>query len=54
MRLLRFEHGLIAHERFVYDFSGLLIKLGVVKAKPGWERSDVEARFTCGECNTLH
>ncbi len=36
VRLVRFEHGLIAHERFVYDFSGLLIKLGVVKAKPGW------------------
>ena len=33
--LLRFSDGLIAHQRFVYDFGGLLIKLGVVKVKPG-------------------
>lgn len=33
--LLRFENGLIAHEWFVYDFSRLLIKLGVVKVKLG-------------------
>ncbi len=34
--LLRFKNGLIAHERFVYDFSSLLIKLGMVKVKLGW------------------
>jgi steroid delta-isomerase-like uncharacterized protein len=32
--LQRFEHDLIVHERRLYDFSGLLIKLGVLKVKP--------------------
>ena len=27
----RFENGLIAHEQRVYDFSGVLAKLGVIK-----------------------
>jgi hypothetical protein len=27
--------GLIAHERRVYDFTGLLIQLGVLRSKPG-------------------
>jgi steroid delta-isomerase-like uncharacterized protein len=30
---LRFENGLIAAERRVYDFTGVLIQLGVLKAK---------------------
>ena len=33
--LQRFENDKIAHERRIYDFSGLLIKLGVLKVKPG-------------------
>ena len=32
--ILRFEGEQIAHERRIYDFSGLLIKLGVLKVKP--------------------
>ena len=33
--LLRFENDLLVHERRLYDFSGVLIKLGVLKVKPG-------------------
>ena len=34
-RLMRWnEHGLIAHERRIYDFTGLLVQLGVLRAKP--------------------
>jgi steroid delta-isomerase-like uncharacterized protein len=29
-----FENGVIARERRVYDFTGLLIQIGVLKAKP--------------------
>ena len=32
--LLRVTDGEILHDRRVYDFSGLLIKLGVLKVKP--------------------
>ena len=32
--LQRIAHGEILHERRVYDFRGLLIKLGVLKVKP--------------------
>ena len=32
--LKRREGELVAHERRIYDFSGLLIKLGVLKVKP--------------------
>ncbi len=32
--LKRLEGELVAHERRIYDFSGLLIKLGVLKVKP--------------------
>jgi predicted ester cyclase len=32
--LFRFANGLIAHEARLYDFSGMLIQLGVLKAKP--------------------
>lgn len=32
---IRFENGLIAHELRVYDFTGLLVQLGVLKAKGG-------------------
>jgi steroid delta-isomerase-like uncharacterized protein len=34
-RLLQIdEDGLIAHERRVYDFTGVLVKVGVLRAKP--------------------
>jgi steroid delta-isomerase-like uncharacterized protein len=34
-RLLKMnDHGLIAHERRIYDFTGLLVQLGVLRAKP--------------------
>jgi predicted ester cyclase len=32
--LFRFANGLIAHEERVYDFSGMLIQIGVLKARP--------------------
>jgi uncharacterized protein (TIGR02246 family) len=32
--IYRFEDGLIAHERRVLDFTGLLVQLGVLRAKP--------------------
>jgi steroid delta-isomerase-like uncharacterized protein len=32
--LCEFENGLIARERRIYDFTGLLIQIGAVKAKP--------------------
>jgi len=28
------EHGLIARERRIYDFTGLLVQIGVLRAKP--------------------
>ena len=28
------EQGLIAHERRIYDFTGLLVQIGVLRAKP--------------------
>jgi steroid delta-isomerase-like uncharacterized protein len=33
-RLFEFKDGLIAHERRVYDFTGLLVQVGVLKARP--------------------
>ena len=33
--LQRFENNQIVHERRVYDFSGVLIKLGILKVKLG-------------------
>ena len=33
--LMDMAEGLIAHERRVYDFTGLLIQLGVLRSKPG-------------------
>ena len=33
--LQRFENNQIVHERRIYDFSGLLIKLGILKVKLG-------------------
>jgi steroid delta-isomerase-like uncharacterized protein len=33
--LMQMQNGLIAHERRVYDFTGLLIQLGVLRGKPG-------------------
>ena len=33
--LMDMADGLIAHERRVYDFTGLLIQLGVLRSKPG-------------------
>jgi steroid delta-isomerase-like uncharacterized protein len=32
--IFRFENGLIAHERRVLDFTGLLLQVGVLRAKP--------------------
>jgi steroid delta-isomerase-like uncharacterized protein len=32
--IYRLEDGLIAHERRVLDFTGLLVQVGVLKAKP--------------------
>ncbi len=34
VRLVTIEDGLIATERRVYDFTGLLVQLGVLRAKP--------------------
>ena len=28
------ENGQIAHERRIYDFTGMLVQIGVLKAKP--------------------
>ncbi len=33
-RLVTFEGDLIAHERRIYDFTGLLVQVGVLRAKP--------------------
>jgi predicted ester cyclase len=33
-RLLRMEGDLIAHEARIYDFTGLLVQVGVLRAKP--------------------
>ena len=33
--LQRFENNQIVHERRIYDFSGVMIKLGILKVKPG-------------------
>lgn len=33
-RLLKMDGDLIAHERRIYDFTGLLVQVGVLKAKP--------------------
>ena len=33
--LLRIENGSIAHVRRVYDFTGILLQVGVLRAKPG-------------------
>jgi uncharacterized protein (TIGR02246 family) len=32
--IFRFEHDLIVHERRILDFTGLLIQVGVLRAKP--------------------
>lgn len=32
--IFRFDNGLIAHERRVMDFTGLLLQVGVLRAKP--------------------
>ena len=36
VRLFTMRDGKIAHERRYYDFTGLLIQLGVLKSKPGY------------------
>ena len=33
-RLVTFEGDLMAHERRIYDFTGLLVQVGVLRAKP--------------------
>jgi steroid delta-isomerase-like uncharacterized protein len=35
VRLFEMQDGKIAHERRYYDFTGLLIQLGVLRGKPG-------------------
>lgn len=34
VRFYTFRDGNIAHERRIYDFTGLLVQIGVLKAKP--------------------
>ncbi|HEX8031408.1 MAG TPA: ester cyclase, partial [Vicinamibacterales bacterium] len=34
--LMEFSNGLIQHERRLYDFSMLLMQVGVLKGKPGY------------------
>lgn len=34
VRLYTFDDGYIAHERRVYDFTGLLVQIGILKTKP--------------------
>jgi steroid delta-isomerase-like uncharacterized protein len=34
VQICRFRDGLIAHERRIYDFTGFLLEIGVLKAKP--------------------
>lgn len=34
VRLFTMEDGLVLHERRMYDFTGLLIQIGVLKGKP--------------------
>jgi predicted ester cyclase len=34
-RLMTLENGFITHQRLVYDFTGLLVQIGVLRAKPG-------------------
>ncbi len=34
VRLFTMEDGLVLHERRMYDFTGLLIQIGVIKGKP--------------------
>lgn len=34
VRLFEMKEGLIAHERRYYDFTGLLIQLGILRGKP--------------------
>lgn len=34
-RLMTVENGLITHQRVIYDFTGWLVQLGVLRAKPG-------------------
>jgi hypothetical protein len=34
VRVFEMKDGLIAHERRYYDFTGLLIQLGVLRGKP--------------------
>ena len=40
MRLLKMRDGLIAYERRYYDFTGLLIQLGVLRGKPARPEAD--------------
>ena len=34
VRLFEMEDGLIVHERRYYDFTGLLIQIGILRGKP--------------------
>jgi hypothetical protein len=35
VQIFSIVNGLIAHERRIYDFTGLLIQLGVLRGRPG-------------------
>lgn len=32
--ICRLDNGLITHEKRIYDFTGMLVKIGILKAKP--------------------
>jgi steroid delta-isomerase-like uncharacterized protein len=34
VQVFTFENGLIVHERRIYDFTGMLTQIGILKAKP--------------------
>ena len=44
--LCRFKADGIAYARYIYDFSGLLLKTGVLKAKPGQSPRQMELSAT--------
>ena len=33
--LMRLENGMVAEERRIYDFTGFLLKIGILRARPG-------------------
>jgi steroid delta-isomerase-like uncharacterized protein len=47
--IFRFENGLIAHERRVLDFTGLLLQVGVLRAKPAGGLAGAQETRRSGE-----